>query len=293
MRTRLYMCTIISEDVESQKRGMVVISQPELDFVRLISRPGIFGPSIMADFKRFMRSLPYRVSAAHVCVSDDIVESSVIKSVLFLMLFGKELRIRVRQYSSLNLETQYQLMSFGINADELPITSSGSVKNKYLTKWINGRKMIDSMRESTGSFTLSLIAHPNLEDVLFCRGGAPNHKGTAEMHRLVSSLSIKHRDASSHKEKRDIREQAIKMVKDRNGRFLETSADGKWWVEITNMEDLHRKIAMLCYNSNRKVKAMGKQKANDSSTIKFLESNSNNKRQKLGDGDDRCGGGCQ
>jgi hypothetical protein len=206
------------------------------------------------------------------------------------MLFGKELRIRVRQYSSLNLETQYQLMSFGINAEEIPITSSGSVKTKYLNKWINGRKMIDSMRESTGSFTVSLIVHPNLEDVLFCRGGAPNHKGTAEMHRLVSSLSIQHRDTSSHKEKREIREQAIKIIKERNGRFLETSSDGKWWEEITSMEDLHRKIAMLCYNSNRKVKAMGKQKENDSSTTKFLESN---KRQKFGDHDDQCGGGCQ
>jgi hypothetical protein len=181
-------------------------------------------------------------------------------------------------------------MSFGINAEELPVTSSGAVKNKYMNQWIKARKMIDYMRESTGSFTASLIVHPANNDVLFCRGGATNHPGTAEMHRLVNWLSVQHRDASRHKDKREIRDQTIQLVKQRGGRFLETSPDGKWWTEITNEEDLHRKIAMLCYNRNRKVKAMGRQQDPSCSTSKFIEPN---KRQKLEQNrDDLCGTGC-
>jgi len=49
-------------------------------------------------------------------------------------------------YLGLTLETQYQLMTFGIPAPELPITSTGSIKTKHQMQWIKTRKAIDTTR---------------------------------------------------------------------------------------------------------------------------------------------------
>jgi hypothetical protein len=161
--------------------------------------------------------------------------------------------------SGLNMETKYNLMSFGIKVNEIPMTSSGTIKTKNHQQWIRTRKAIDERRRvleirqcrqeeqsHTSSGALpnsaraaaaptsanhrdgpgSIIVHPGIHDVLIAKGGKCNHWGNIDFQCLMGIHQNEYKDLPKRSPRRgEIRDELILAVHERGGRFLELDSE--------------------------------------------------------------------
>jgi hypothetical protein len=261
---------------------MVLIYTPEEDSLNFLSRK-----EDQEILKQFTDTMPIRWSATHLCLPDK-PQFRIIKALLVMMYISKESRLRTKFYTELlSLETQYQLMSYGIPVHELPLTSGGVIKTKHHIQWIKTRRYIDDVRQAQGCNNYTVIVHPRVNDVLFSRGGNSRHHGNQEFHQMVGSKFDDFNAASNRNDKRAVREEMEKSVRSRNGRFLELNRSGGWWDEIKDAETLHNKISSSFYDYARKIAAAKNQQRHQSDTVKFLGAN---KRRKFDGGFSFCNG---
>jgi hypothetical protein len=281
IRVRLYIWSIIAEDVETQKKGVVGIAELREDIFADITNS-----ETRSAYKDILVALPVRFSAVHLILNfPDGPVYSLIKSAVILGLFGSDERVRTKCYDGVTTETIYALMSFGLPVQEIPLTSGGNIKTKNLLQWIKTQRAIDVCRQGRAT-AFNIIAHPNTHDVLFSRGGNAQHLGNKDFHQYLSLMNSAYsspfqRDAMEH-----IRNELITSVASNGGRFLQVNKEGGWWEEITDLESIHFKINNAFYDYNRKLKAVRNQQTSQSSTSNFLEPN---KRRKIrDDGDMGC-----
>lgn len=183
----------------------------------------------------------------------------------------------------LTTETQYRLMTFGINVEDLPVTSGGTIKAKYWKQWIETRKAIDGIRIQAqhrgqcvngGMSAFDGIVHPNTDDVLSSMGGNPKNWGNIELQHLLATLLPSYSKAS-RQERREMRSEIVRTVHERGGRFLawhstaESSggSGGKngtgngggagWWVEVTDDVALQERVATSMYDYSRRAGKSG------------------------------------
>jgi hypothetical protein len=197
---------------------------------------------------------------------------SLLKALLVLVLVGTNERLRIKFYSGglHNMESQYQLMSFGIPIQELPITHSGTLKKKNHAQWIKVRKIVDREREKRVNGALSFIEHPGVFDVLFRRGRYTYHYGNLLFQEAMLTELSAYDAVHSHPEKRRIRENIIQSVKVKGGRFLEYNKNVGVWNEIMDMTLIHNKVISAINDLNRMIAARDHIQLNTSDTESFL-----------------------
>ncbi|KAG7367949.1 hypothetical protein IV203_030692 [Nitzschia inconspicua] len=283
IRVRLYMWSVISEDIETQQKGVVGIAE-----LREEVFADLTNSETRSAYKAVLDSLPVRFSAVHLILNfPDSPIYRLIKSAVILGLFGSDERVRTKCYDGISTETTYSLMSFGIPVQEIPLTSGGNIKTKNLLQWIKTRRAIDTFRQG-GASVSNIIMHPNTHDVLFSRGGNAQHLGNKEFHQFLDLMNTPYHSSEQRDEMEGIRNEIISFVSSQNGRFLQVNKDGGWWEEISDLESIHFKINNAFYDYNRKLKAMQNQQMSKSATSNFLEPN---KRRKI-DGVDAYFKGC-
>jgi hypothetical protein len=286
-RVMLYNETALSEDVETQKNGVVVIITWDEDVS--LSGGMAITPEEHELVRRLKDGLPFRWSAVHICVPDG--PFSRLLRAFILLAFGQESRVRVRAYPGFNMETQYKLLTFGITVADFPSTHTGSIKVKNHLQWIKTRRAIDAARRHRVTF--SGILHPGVNDVLFSKGGNQNHHGNYEFKSLIESLlsqerykhafvSRSNRHIQDREQREAIRHDIICQILARGGRFLALDKGG-WWVELPiDSPDLHEKVATSLYDHQKRLEARTKQKRTNSDTDDFM--NGESKCLRLGDG---------
>ncbi|KAG7340612.1 hypothetical protein IV203_024155 [Nitzschia inconspicua] len=267
----MYFEDAISEDMETQKNGLVVIVAWD---DRLNMAAGI--STTQEDYDVMVRvkaSTPYRWSAVHICVPEGPL--SRLYRAFILLTFGQESRVRARVYPGFNMETQYKLLTFGINVLDIPITHTGSIKLKNHLQWIKTRRAIDEARKQGVNFAGTL--HPGTNDVLFSKGGNQNHHGNYEFRSLIENLlsqeryknvfiSRCNRCTSDREQRESIRYEIIRQIRARGGRFLALDKGG-WWVELPiESSDLHDRVATSVYDHQKRMEARQKQKRTKSDT---------------------------
>jgi len=137
----IYLFQVVSEDIETQKRGVIFIFSTNNDALELLS-----DPASKKEYSMYREGSPVRRSCTHFCLPENNPKMSIIRSVI-MMAMPREERIRTRIHmEGLTTETQYTLMTFGIPVSELPITSTGAIKIKHHMQWIKTRKAIDASR---------------------------------------------------------------------------------------------------------------------------------------------------
>lgn len=136
-----YICQVVSEDTETQKRGAIFIVSIYDDLLGFISNP-----SSRKEYCIYREGSPVRRSCTHFCLTENDPEMRITYAIMMLAMSPVE-RIRTRIYmDGLTTETQYKLMTFGILASELPITNTGAIKMKHHLFWIKTRRAIDASR---------------------------------------------------------------------------------------------------------------------------------------------------
>ena len=268
----------MAEDVETQKKGVCGIAELREDMVADMTNK-----ESAADHKAIMDALPVRFSAIHLVLNfSNNAMNVMIKSAVLLGLFGSDERVRTKCYNGMSTQTHYELMTFGIPVQDIPLTSGGNIKTKNLQQWIKARRAIDKLRqEGDINAVTKIIMHPKPNDVLFSRGGNAQHLGNKDFHSFLANTNDHyHHPRIMKSDMEAIRSQLIDSVASKNGRFMQVNKEGGWWEEIADLDSVHFKINNAFYDYNRKQKAIRNQQSAGCATSDFIESS---KRRKLSD----------
>jgi hypothetical protein len=159
-------------------------------------------------------------------------------------------------------------MSFGIPAEQLPVTSTGTVKVKNHLQWMGLLKEKEKAMAEGRSF--DGIDCPGTNDVLFSLGRHTwSHSGYATFRGLLEHYHPRHNTTTSLEEKTAITWEIVEEVERKGGRFLTWDSRG-WWVTINDRNVIRGKVALAFRNHNKRVIARKKCQIEESSThIKF------------------------
>ena len=270
------------DDLETQRQGFVVIVAPKASFFEGFKHST---REQQKDSRDLNQSLVPRLSAMHLCLPDGPA-NRFLRAMVFLGMFAENNRMRIRAHGPLdNVETKYQLMSYGIPVNDIPLTSSGNIKKLNHLQWIKIRKTMEMARDNDVPF--SGIVHPGVHDVLFSQGGNTTHSGNQEFRTLLDSTWRLYNETKCREKKQEILQQIVDFVTKRwKGRFLQLDPDGAgWWVELTDRTTLFEKINMALYHQHRRASARRQQQQSLCETTSFLDVP---KRRKLGQNEFCC-----
>lgn len=220
-----------------------------------------------------MQCAPIRVVAYHFCAPANDPFFKIIRGIFALTLVGGR-RTRLRFHSGEPIELKYQIKSYGIPVDLLPMTSTGNVKTTYLKQWIRLRNIFEepiyqySIGRSVGlpvantigvasATPTALIECPGSKDVVF-RPGKPvmNHPGNVYFRSLIESKSALHDMATQTGKASIAREVADEMIETQGGRFLVWIESSCCWKAITDPAQQRHKVAIAFRNFKSYRKAM-------------------------------------
>ena len=280
------MYSVVAQDVDTQRLGAVAIFVAAKEhFERFKGGSSEY----QADLKSLMKHCQVRWSAAHTFLPDGPFYD-LVKKLLITVMISRDESVRYRFYSGelTSLESQYKLMSYGINIQDLPVTHSGSLKTKKHAQWVKFRKMVeDSNAEDHDEAVSHWEQYPLLNDVLFRRGGISTHYGNITFQELMLANLDDYNAATSYAEKRSIRDIIISAVQGHQGRFLEYNTTYGCWAKIDDMSVIHNKVINAINDLNRAISARRQHQSNRSDTESFLT----NKRRKVDDQMFFCGSG--
>jgi hypothetical protein len=164
----------------------------------------------------------------------------------------------------------YSLMSFGIPVGQLPISSGGTTKTKPLLKLLKAMKAKDDAQANKLKF--NGIIHPNVQDVLFARGGAyRNHLGNREFAGLLESAIHKYNTPKSPTYLRIqlACQEILHVVFAMGGRILSLDQSGSWWVEITDPAEQENRVKTAWYDHVKRMNARAQQQTFSSESVSF------------------------
>ena len=143
------------------------------------------------------------------------------------------------------------LASYGVPAELLPISSSGTEKFENHRDWlkvVRHREWLDIIRTHT-NLKDDIVDCPRYNDVVQRKGPSMKlNRGNVYYRELIEDLSLKHFTATND-EKYDITKLVIKKVEERGGRFLEWK--NKMWVVVKDTEQARKKVAAAFKQMNR------------------------------------------
>lgn len=268
----------MSDDIETQKKGYVGLAIYRLEDFEYMSKE-----TDHSLLRTIVQSCPVRNAASHVCLPVGPVYHMFLDMILFATC-DKNMRLRFRIYTSLNLDTQYKLMGLGIPVEDIPLTASMTTKTKNHQQWLKNRKMFDLAR-ANGCDISQWIEHPGVNDVLFRRGGQPKKQGNIE---FTAVLELKMQDYYSNDacSKERVRAEVIDTVEAKGGRFLEYNRETGLWIQIQDQHVLNEKVHSAFYDHKRRVESKKDRQTMDCETSEFLLDTDNKKRRKV------CNDGC-
>lgn len=184
------------------------------------------------------------------------------------------------------MELIYSLMSFGIPADQIPVTNTGTIKTKNHLQWI--KYITEEEKAARQGLPFDGIEYPGVNDVLFSLGRHTwSHPGYAMFRGLLESYYDRHCSADSLEEKMGITWEVVEEVERNGGRFLTRDKRG-WWVQINDRSVIRGKVALAFRNHTKRVVARKNLQDEQSISIPFDEREA--KRRKGDDGG--CEGNC-
>jgi len=239
----LYLNWVAGNDVETQKKGIVIVVW--FDHVFKISRR----PKNIVYKDHEVSTLV--ASAIHICSPDTPLFR--FRQAVAVIRIGRARRY-IRTHLGDSMENRYALQGFGIEADQIPISYTGKVKLAYIRQWIAVRSAIESHYDDMVGQTVPseppIIEYPKSQDVVFRQGSScTSHAANLAFRTLIMAKVM---DQEQSRDVSGVKIRRKKMVLDivteiriRNaGRFLIWNDSGGW-TELHNDEMIHSKIEYL------------------------------------------------
>lgn len=199
-----------AEDEETQRRGAVLI------MYSIGKIEGKFDPHLVKENTRCHSFFPLRFVALHHCHNHPILN---VACPIGMMIMGEYFRQRYRKHIGNRQHCHYELMTYGIPSEKIPVSFHGEVRTTNHLKWIAkrqarelamktdddtslvGRRRSGSCSADSTSTNKSVnsnhtdddcndfagIQLPGINDVLLRRGSVfHNHPGNLRMRILVN-----------------------------------------------------------------------------------------------------------
>jgi hypothetical protein len=135
-------------------------------------------------------------------------------------------------------EVVASMMTFGLSADDFPVSEDGSLKYENHLAWIAKRQKIGSAKSSSGQEQIVkspsdvLIFSPLQIDVLLGRGrGTMKHPGNLRLRMVMQSFFVLYEN-STKMEKPFVAKLVVEEVQKKGGRFMKK--EGVGWQEVVD-----------------------------------------------------------
>lgn len=255
------------EDIETQQRGVISIFWP--------GGHNFPDKREAEEAERVFAAVPLRITALHQCLPDTAI-FRLTKAVVILSL-DVEMRTRMKFHTDDHIETNYQLMTYGIPVDLIPKTGTGKLKIKNHQQWIKTRKVSEESKEDFP------VECPGMHDVIFRFGKSYlSHPGNATFRGLIEANFNEHNEASNTETKIAVTWRIVEDIESRGGRFLVWDKRG-WWKVATDRAQIRSKIGVSLKEHKKRVIAKKNVQYSASSTYQF-ERQDGGKRKRGDDG---------
>lgn len=225
-RAYFYMAMTMIEDIETQRKGHIIIGC-NVGPKRTVDRQCAF------NIHKVRRAMPLRQCGIHFCYDDLRMIPMMTMAMLFMGASG---RVRFRpHYGDWKKDITYQLSTFGIPAQCIPLTADCEVRVKGHRAWIKARKVqeIERARErATGNATAVVVVLPSRTDILLGRGKPiQENAGNMRYHMLLDHYYQAYEEAKKF-QKMQIADKLVTIVHEYGGRFMKQDASGAGWIEV-------------------------------------------------------------
>mmetsp|Transcript_18840 Transcript_18840/g.46766 ORF Transcript_18840/g.46766 Transcript_18840/m.46766 type:complete len:581 (-) Transcript_18840:217-1959(-) len=264
-----YLTEVLTRtDVESQQKGLVVISEAYCWSVEDSNDGRDKRSTMLLKFanpkeglhytKRLMESMANRIVAIHNCWPDRPAFRIMSKLLTIYGVSGSTQRLRLKFHVGDELEMRYRLKSYGIPIELLPITETGSIKMTNHNHWIKTRKHIE---QGIDNDTVKIVECPGSNDVVFRQGtSSMENPGNVRCRDLILSLleerdntiksSVSNEEAKIHNE---IVDRLVDMIeRQHKGRFLEWDKHRGTWTEMFDKPKVKQKASVLLHSIDKR-----------------------------------------
>mmetsp|Transcript_3694 Transcript_3694/g.9666 ORF Transcript_3694/g.9666 Transcript_3694/m.9666 type:complete len:520 (+) Transcript_3694:162-1721(+) len=287
----LYLISGASEDVESQKKGFVIMIWPgDCDVIKP-TNDGIM--STILD-GQVVVDVQAAFSLRIVCVHFGYERSRLLSLARRFVVRFFQHKTRLNIITGSNTELNYKIMGFGIHPSMLPIAINGTVKNKNHLQWLEARERIE--QEPYGSFHQqrsrrgAVVECPSIHDVLFHRGkSCQYHPGNVWFKGMLESKKDRHRSANQTA-KSLIAWELVEEVEGRSGRFLHWDNRSGWWVEFEDPTEVRHKVATALRDFGKRNRAAANRQNTHSGTSFFASEKGHDRKRRRNDGRGEDGG---
>jgi len=270
----MYLHWVASEDIETQRKGVVIIEWPFDERHKGTMWERSIRPTmknqVRINIRKDYDSMTIRVASLHLCYSDTPFFRAL--SALFVYGLDSHHKSICKTHYGEPTEIRYTLSSFGIPVDLLPITDSGKVKSNNHSGLINllAKVKQNNNDDDDEDDDEVFVECPRSNDVVFRKGGSifKSNPGNMYYHELIESTNDKHSKAD-RKEKCQITWSIVKEIEERNGRFLEWSLRKELWIVVIDREKKRTKIASCLKQYQRKIVSRQKQHDDNGKTFSF------------------------
>ena len=202
-----------NQDEETQRKGQVLVI-----YSRGNDRKDKEGLAAMGMMNKMRSGLPERVGACHWVYENPEFKSEVQMCRLFC---GERVRQRFRPMCTKGEDYKFQLQTYGIPSQHLPVSDTGAFLNACHLEWLYRQRM----RESLDVHAFSIV--PRRFDVLFGKGkSTAEHTGNLRAWHIVNMYLERYESANKY-EKTEIAERVVRVIHESFGRFLKQE-DGGW-----------------------------------------------------------------
>lgn len=216
-RVLYYLLMTAVEDEETQQRGLTSVDYSVGKFDRKSIDLGSLNIGAW-----FLKSLPIRICAFHGCFNDPGFRF-IINSAVYLLNEGG--RARTKLHCGTQMEIFYELMSFGIPIDSIPLSTEGKLKRKTHLDFIKMRQ-----RQESRIVAATRIVIPTHKDVLFGRGKPfREFRGNVRLYEMIDA-KLEYYESIPIKQKTEAIVEMVDSVKATGGRFLKQDDAGCWMV---------------------------------------------------------------
>lgn len=165
------------------------------------------------------------------------------------------------------MENRYSLQSFGIAADQIPISYSGKIKLTYIRQWMGIRRIIEDAMDIDKPVPPEevLIEFPLPDDVVFRQGSSCAQHSANRAFRNLIIAKVQEQELSKNitgmkiRRKKMVLEIIDSVRETGRGRFLIWNDNGGWNI-LLDEEVIHSKIEYLIKEFRKSVRRKMKQK---------------------------------
>ena len=245
----VYYLNHAAVDEHSQTRGLIqiVYSVGKVNPDRLY-------PEVPPVFLKMLKSQPTKFCSWHFCFSNPLMRIVFQNASLLL---GNKLRAATKCHQGSQQEVMYQLMTYGIPTDMIPVNFDNEIKRSNHLELIKMLKAKEDYVAKHGKCD-NCIVIPYANDVL-CGKGGPNQNspGNMKLKATVDELLPMY-NSLEKEDKIELARQVLAVVKESGGRFLSKESDV--WMVIDD-KIARSKIATLFRNRRKASQKVAAQKA--------------------------------